>query len=66
LITRVAGQVDQNGACVFNGFQGRYKFSVKSESGQLFIAKFDAGRRATHVKIVINQVDGTAYATTEE
>ena len=66
LITRVAGQTDQNGECVFNGFRGRYKLSVKSDSGQLFIAEFDAGRRATHVKIVINQVDGTAYATTDE
>ncbi|MGI9453728.1 MAG: endo-1,4-beta-xylanase [Pirellulales bacterium] len=66
LITRVAGQTDQNGECVFNGFRGRYKLSVKSESGQLFIAGFDAGRRATHVKIEINQVDGTAYATTDE
>jgi hypothetical protein len=62
----VAGQTDQNGECAFNGFRGRYKLSVKSESVQLFIAEFDAGRRATHVKIVINQVDGTAYATTDE
>jgi len=66
LITRVAGQTDQNGACVFNGFQGRYKFSVQSESGRLFVAHFDAERRATHVKIVINEVDGTAYATADE
>ena len=66
LITRVAGQTDQNGACVFNGFQGRYKFSVQSESGQLFVAHFDAVRRTTHVKIVINEVDGTAYATADE
>ena len=66
LITRVAGQTDQNGACVFNGFQGRYKFSVQSESGRLFVAHFDAVRRATHVKIVINEVDGTAYATADE
>jgi len=66
LITRVAGQTDQNGACVFNGFQGRYKFSVQSESGRLFVAHFDAVRRTTHVKIVINEVDGTAYATADE
>ena len=65
LITRVAGQTDQNGECVFNGFQGRYKFSVKSESGQLFMAEFDAGRGATHCKIMINKSDGTAYATTD-
>ena len=65
LITRVAGQTDQNGECVFNGFQGRYKFSVKSESGQLFMAEFDAGRGATHVEIMINKSDGTAYATTD-
>ena len=66
LITRVAGQADQNGACVFSGFQGRYEFSVKSDSGQLFIAEFNAGRGVTHVKIMINKVDGTAYATADE
>ena len=65
LITRVAGQTDQNGECVFNGFQGRYKFSVKSEAGQLFMAEFDAGRGATHCKIMINKSDGTAYTTTD-
>ena len=65
LITRVAGHTDQNGECVFNGFQGRYKFSVKSESGQLFMAEFDAGRGATHVEIMINKSDGTAYTTTD-
>ena len=65
LITRVAGQTDQNGECVFNGFQGRYKFSVKSEAGQLFVAEFDAGRGATHCKIMINKSDGTAYTTTD-
>ena len=65
LITRVAGHTDQNGECVFNGFQGRYKFSVKSESGQLFMAEFDAGRGATHCKIMINKSDGTAYTTTD-
>ncbi|MCK4685234.1 MAG: endo-1,4-beta-xylanase [Pirellulales bacterium] len=65
LITRVAGHTDQNGECVFNGFQGRYKFSVKSEAGQLFVAEFDAGRGATHCKIMINKSDGTAYTTTD-
>ncbi|HBU38514.1 MAG TPA: hypothetical protein DEB70_12015 [Planctomycetaceae bacterium] len=65
LITRVAGQTDQNGECVFNGFQGRYKFSAKSESGQLFVAEFDAGRGVTHVEIMINKSDGTACATTD-
>ena len=65
LITRVAGHTDQNGECVFNGFQGRYKFSVKSESGQLFVAEFDAGRGATHCKIMINKSDGTAFTTTD-
>ena len=64
LITRVAGQTDQNGACVFNGFQGRYKFSVQSESGHFFVAEFDVGRGVTHIKIMINKSDGTAYATT--
>ena len=66
LITHVAGETDQNGECVFNGFHGRYKISGKSESGRPFVAQFDAGRRATHVKIVINEVDGTAYATIDK
>ena len=65
-ITRVAGETDQNGACEFNGFHGRYELSVKSRSGRLFVAHFDAEQRATHVKIVINEVDDTAYATADE
>ena len=66
LITHVAGETDQNGACEFNGFHGRYELLVKSKSGRLFVAHFDAERRATHIKIVINEVDGTAYATADE
>lgn len=66
LITHVAGETDQNGACEFNGFHGRYELSVKSKSGRLFVAHFDAERGATHVKMVINEVDGTAYATADE
>ena len=63
LTTRVTGETDENGACVFGGFYGRYKLSVKSESGQLFVVQFDAGRKATHVKLVINEAEGTAHAT---
>ncbi len=65
LTTHVTGETDENGACVFSGFYGRYKLSVKSESGRLFVVQFDAGRKATHVKLVINEVEGTAHATTD-
>jgi hypothetical protein len=65
LSTRVAGKTDQDGACVFDGFHGRYKLSVKSDSGRVFIAQFNAGRQASHIEIVIDEIDGTAYATTD-
>ena len=60
---RVTGETDENGACVFSGFYGRYKLLVKSESGRLFAVQFNARRKATHVKLVINEVEGTAHAT---
>ena len=65
LLTRVAGETDQNGACVFNGFHGRYKFSVRSNSGGLFVVGFDIGRRSSNIKIVLNELDRTARAITD-
>ncbi len=65
LMTRVTGETDKNGACVFDGFHGRYKLIAKSDSGRVFTVQFNAGRKASRIKIVIDEIDGTAYATTD-
>lgn len=61
LVTRVAGETDHQGACVFDGFHGRYKLSLRTNSGRKLTMHANAGHQQTHIKIIVSEDESTAH-----
>ena len=66
LVTRVAGETDHQGACVFDGFHGQYKLLLKTESGQNLTMHANAGHQQTHIKIIVSEDESTARVVFEQ
>ncbi|MDA7938306.1 endo-1,4-beta-xylanase [Pirellulales bacterium] len=61
LVTRVAGETDHHGACVFDGFHGRYKLLLRTNSGRKLTMHANAGHQQTHIKIIVSEDESTAH-----
>ena len=61
LVTRVAGETDHQGACVFDGFHGRYKLLLRTNSGRKLTMHANAGHQQTHIKIIVSEDESTAH-----
>ena len=66
LVTRVVGETDHQGACVFDGFDGQYKLSLRTESGKNITMDVNAGHRQTYIKIIVSEDESTARVVIEQ